>query len=195
MKYRTIFSIAAALLLFCSAATASTWQMDPDHTEIRFEVTHILTGVSGRFTDFKGTIFFDPQNPKTAKFDFTVDVGSVNTQNGKRDNHLRSKDFFDADRYPQMRFQSSNIVRVNPNMYRMEGDLTIKDVTRKVEMAFEFIPPTPHPFAKGKQVAGFVTQFTVARLDYGVGNGKFLKMGVVGPDVDVMIVMEALTAP
>lgn len=193
MKRVYIFSIITAILFLGSPASASTWQVDPDHTEIRFEVTHILTGVSGQFTDFRGDIFFDPKNPATGRFNFSVDINSVDTNNGKRDNHLRSKDFFDADKFKQMTFRSSNIVMLKENTYQMEGDLTIKDVTKTIQIQFDFFPPKPHPFAKGKNVAGFITRFTIARLDYHVGNGKFLKMGVVGPDVDVHIVMEALT--
>lgn len=185
--------ILSGLLLGIMPAAASQWQLDPDHSEIRFKVKHILTSVSGQFSGFKGDILFDPKHPEDGKFNFTVDVKSVNTHHGKRDNHLRSKDFFNADAYPEMRFISSRISHVKDNVYSLEGMMTIKDVTQNVKVMFRFLGPQPHPFMKDKHVAGFVTQFPVQRLDYHVGNGKFLKMGVVGNLVDVEIALEALT--
>lgn len=191
LSSRILFGFA---LVFCfSSAWASPWQMDKDHTEIRFRVSHILTSVSGYFTDFNSDIMFDPKNPGSGKFDFTVKVKSINTNNGKRDTHLRSKDFFDSDAYPEMRFKTSRIAHIKDNLYTLEGMITIKDVTKKLTTQFLFIKPQLHPFVKNKYVGGFVTQFTIPRLDYHVGSGKFLKMGVVGSTVDVEIAMEALT--
>ena len=189
--YRMI--MIPVILLFASTAWADQWQMDPDHTEIRFEIDHILTTVSGYFTDFKGDVFFDPENPDTASFNFTVKVKSIDTNNGKRDNHLRSKDFFSADDYPEMTFKTTSVKKQQNNIYALKGMLTIKDVTKEIETTFTFLSPKPHPFVKGKDVGGFVTRFRLDRLDYHVGSGKFLEMGVVGREVDVEIVMEAFT--
>lgn len=182
-----------AVMIFSSPALAYDWAVDKDHTEIRFEVNHILTGVSGRFNEFKGEIHFDPDRPETGKFDFTVKVDSVDTANGKRDNHLRSKDFFDAGAFPEMKFRSTGISHIQGDRYALDGKMTIKGVSKDIRIEFTFLAPKPHPFEKKKNVAGFTTQFTLNRLDYSVGDGKFLKMGVVGKEVDVEIAMEALT--
>lgn len=192
---KTLFRslIVFSLFFFSSYASASQWTTDADHSEIRFKIKHILTTISGQFTEFNGNLLFDPQTPEAGKFDFTVNVKSVDTNNGKRDNHLRSKDFFDADKFPQMKFTSSKIYHLKDNRYALEGVMTIKDVSQKIQIEFEFFPPQPHPFDKKKNVAGFHTTFTIPRLAYHVGNGKFLKMGVVGSDVEVEIAMEALT--
>lgn len=193
MKILKSIVVLIICLFFTTAAWAFPWQVDQDHTQIRFEVRHILTGLSGTFTDFKGDIYFDPDTPATGRINFTVSVKSVNTNHGKRDTHLRSKDFFNADKYPEMTFSSSSISKVKDNIYQLEGMLTIKGVTKKIQTQFEFFNPRPHPFAKKMNVGGFVTRFAISRLEYGVGNGKFFKMGVVGDEVDVQIAMEALT--
>jgi polyisoprenoid-binding protein YceI len=185
--------IVCSLFFWASYASASQWTMDADHSEIRFKVKHILTTVSGQFTKFDGKLLFDPQMPEAGKFDFTVAVNSVDTNNGKRDNHLRSKDFFDADKFPEMKFSSSKIHHIKDNRYVLEGVMTIKDVSQKIQIEFEFFPARPHPFDKQKNVGGFQTNFTIPRLEYHVGDGKFVKMGVVGSDVEVEIAMEALT--
>ena len=192
---KTLFrSLIVFSLFFCaSSASAFQWTIDADHSEIRFKINHILTTVSGQFTEFTGDVQFDPQTPDAGKFDFTVSVKSVDTNNGKRDNHLRSKDFFDADKFPEMKFQSSKIYHLKDNRYALEGVMTIKDVSRKIQIEFDFFPPQTHPFDKKKNVAGFQTNFIISRLAYHVGDGKFLKMGVVGSDVEVEIAMEALT--
>ncbi len=193
MKHISKILTISTILLLAPMVWASQWQIDPDHTEVRFEINHILTTVSGQFTQFEGDIFFNPDKPETGKLNFIVKVISVDTNNGKRDTHLRSKDFFEADKYPEMRFTSTKISKLSHSTFALEGMMTIKDVSKKIQTQFKFISPKPHPFAKGKKVGGFVTQFTIPRLDYHVGTGKFLKMGVVGSDVLVEISMEALT--
>jgi len=193
MKVLKSSLIVLFISLGLSGAWAAQWQLDPDHSEIRFKVNHILTPVSGHFTQFKGEMNFDPASPGSGRFAFSVSVKSVDTNNGKRDNHLKSKDFFNADKYPEMQFVSSKISHLRDDIYALEGQLTIKDVTRTLKTEFRFFAPKPHPFAKGKNVGGFITKFSIPRLDYNVGNGKFLKMGVVGGTVDVDIAVEALT--
>lgn len=194
MKIRIAFITTFLLVLSSATVMASVWQVDKDHAEIRFEVTHILTVVSGHFNKFEGNIDFHPDRPENGKIQFTVSVNSVDTNNGKRDNHLRSKDFFHADKFPEMTFVSDRISKIASGRYLLEGMLTVKDVSKKIKTEFEYLAPKPHPFAKGKKVSGFVTDFTLNRLDYAVGNGKFLKMGVVGRDVHVTIAVEALTS-
>ncbi len=190
-KFSKLLAIFA-LCCFASTAYAYKWNIDEDHSEIRFEVKHILTTVSGQFADFKGDIFFNPEDPGKGKFNFVVKVKSVNTHNGKRDSHLRSKDFFNSEKFPEMTFNSSKITHIKDNRYSLEGMMTIKDVTKKMNFEFLFFKPQMHPFNKKKWVAGFKTVFVIPRLDFKVGNGKFLKMGVVGKDVDVEISIEAL---
>jgi len=193
MKHIFKLFIISTILFFTTSAFGNQWKIDPDHSEVRFQVKHILTTVSGTFNEFKGAINFDPQMPSKGKFDFTVNVKSVNTNNGKRDNHLKSKDFFYVDKFPEMTFTSTKVSHKIDNQYELEGKMSIKDVTKNITIAFEFLNPAPHPFEKKQNVSGFITKFKIPRLDYHVGNGKFLKMGVVGEFVSVEIAVEALT--
>ncbi|MCG8687548.1 MAG: YceI family protein [Desulfobacterales bacterium] len=195
MKLIFSFILSAFLLLFTvSTGFTYEWELDKAHSEIRFKVNHIHTHVSGGFNDFEGNISFDPASPETGKINFTVNVNSIDTNNGKRDNHLRSKDFFTASDFPEMKFQSTKISRIKDNLFALEGKMTIKDVSKDIRIEFLFFEPKPHPFDKKKNVAGFTTRFSLNRLDYGVGSGKFFKMGVVGKDVEVEIATETLTA-
>lgn len=192
MKLKKRLLIAIVLAFSWSTAYAQNWQADLPHTEIRFEIKHILTTVSGYFNDYKAVVSFDPEHLKNSAFDFTVNVKSIDTNNEKRDAHLNSPDFFDSDNYPEMRFVSKRISKLANGHYALEGLLTIKDVSKPIKTEFEYFPPHPHPMIKGKVVSGYATQFTLDRLDYNVGDGKFSKMGVVGQEVTVTITMEAL---
>lgn len=141
--------IAVLILLFSgTAAFAQTWEPDKDHTEIRFEIKHVLTTVSGYFRDYDADISFDPQHPENAQFNFTVKVKSVDTHIEKRDAHLATNEFFDAVTYPEMTFVSKRISKIANGRYALEGILTIKDVSKNIKTQFQYFEPRPHPFAK-----------------------------------------------
>jgi polyisoprenoid-binding protein YceI len=190
MKKITYF-ILSLLLFGQTHVMAHEWKVDPIHTSILFEVKHIYSTVRGQFSDFTGNVFFDPDNLEKSKIDFVVKVDSINTNNGKRDNHLRSNDFFATSKYPVMTFKSSRVSRVNGNKYALEGKLTIKDVTKDMRLEFIYWGQKENPFKKDEMIAGFDTHFNVDRLNFHVGNGKFYKMGVVGKNVDILITVEA----
>jgi polyisoprenoid-binding protein YceI len=186
-------SALTLMLLFAAGqvyAAAAQWKIDPTHSGIYFSVKHIVSNTHGFFEDFKGTTHFDPDNLDASSFDFTVAVKSVNTNNRKRDGHLRSDDFFSAKKYPEMTFKSTRITHKHGNQYVVEGQMTVRDVTKSVAIPFTFFGIQDNPFNPKEAVAGFEARFTIDRLAYGVGNGKFLKMGVVGKDVDVVISTE-----
>jgi len=156
-----------------------------------FEIKHIYSTVRGHFSDFSGDVFFDPDHLDKSKFDFVVRVDSINTNNEKRDNHLRSDEFFAAGQYPEMTFTSYRVSHSGGNKYVLEGKLTIKDVTRDMSLKFIYWGQKQNPFKKNEIVTGFDTRFTINRLDFHVGDGKFHKMGVVGKNVDILITLEA----
>lgn len=168
------------------------WSFDPPHCSIVFFVRHILAKVPGRFDVYSGTVRFDPENSGAGSIDVSVDMKSVNTGIQKRDEHLRSPDFFDVAKYPAMWFVSQRIVKKGENQYVAEGDLTIKDVTKRIELPFTFLGAKPSPLENGKQVAGFEAKFSINMLDYHVGDGKFQQMGALGDTVDIVINMEML---
>lgn len=185
--------IIILLFIIPSLSFANQWAVDQGHASVSFKVKHVYSLVAGHFTDFKGDFVFNPENLSNSYFNFAIKVKSIQTFNGKRDTHLKSKDFFNADKYPEMAFQSSKVKFKGENTYTLEGEMTIKDVTKKVSLDFTFHGPKEAPFDKKKLVAGFDTSFEIDRLEYNVGSGKFFKMGVVGRFVQVDLSLEALT--
>ena len=126
------------------------------------------------------------------RFDFMINVNSVDTKEGKRDTHLRSPDFFDAGKYPLITFKSSEVLHAGGNKYIVEGILTIKNVSKKQALEFVYHGQKDNPLKSGELVAGLDARLTLHRLEYNVGDGKFYKMGVVGKDVDILITLELL---
>ena len=189
---RIIYIGLSLLLLGQTHVMAHEWKTDPFHSGILFEIKHIYSTVRGHFSNFTGDVFFDPDNLEKSKFDFVVKVDSINTNNGKRDNHLRSNDFFATSKYSSMTFKSTRVSHANGNKYILEGKMTIKDVTKDIVLEFTYWGQKENPFKKNQIVAGFDTRFKINRLDYHVGDGNFFKMGVVGKDVDILIALEVL---
>lgn len=187
----TLLMVAIGLIPLSAHAAAPVWDIDKDHTDILFSIKHIYSSVNGHFKDIHGEIRFDPDNLGESRFNFSVKVKSINTFNTKRDNDLLSGNFFDADKYPVMTFNSTSIKHLKGEQYSVEGTMTVKDVSRPVTVPFTFWGSKPHPFNPKQLVAGFEARMTIDRLEYHVGGGKFLKMGVVGKDVDVLITIEA----
>lgn len=187
-----IFMTVAAVLLSINIAWAEPmkWEFDLAHSNVFFEVSHIYSTTRGNFSDISGTFIFDPKAPEKSKADIQVKVKSINTNISKRDNHLRSKDFFDAGKYPVMSFKTEKVTHKEGNQYEMEGLLTVKDVTKKVTVLGKYLGMMDNPMDPKSSVAGFEAEFEIDRLEYGVGNGKFYKMGVVGKEVKIKISLE-----
>jgi len=173
-------------------AAAQEWKLDPVHTNFYFEIRHTYAAVRGRFTDFSTDVQFDPENPAKSKFDFMINVNSIDTGIGKRDTHLRSPDFFDAGKYPLMTFKSSRVSHAGGNKYIAEGTVTIKDVTKDLALEFVYHGQKENPGKPGETVAGLDARLTLDRLAYNVGDGKFYKIGLVDKDVDILITLELL---
>jgi len=197
MRKQLIILAALCLLLGAAPSWAATgqapaWNFDPPHCSVMFFVRHMFADVPGRFTAYSGAVLFDPDNLKGSMIDVKVDMASVDTGVDKRDEHLKSPDFFDVAKYPSMRFVSREIVQKGPGSYVAKGELTIKDVTRPVDIPFEYLGAAPSPMEKGKTVAGFRARFAINMLDYHVSDGKFQKMGVLGDKVDILLNLEML---
>ncbi len=192
-KTITYLLIVAAMICMAGLAHADTpqWKIDPAHTGIYFDINHIFSKVKGHFKDFDAEIYFDRNNLAESRAVFTAKVNSIDTNNTKRDSHLQSDDFFSAKRYPEMRFESTSVKHTGGNQYMLAGTMTIKDVSRNIHLPFTFFGTKADPFNPKKEVAGFEASLTIDRLDYNVGNGKFLEMGVVGREVEFFITVEA----
>ena len=173
-------------------AAPEKWDIDKAHSNIYFDVRHTYSTVRGQFQDFSGTLKFDSENLKVSSVSFKVNTKSINTGVAQRDNHLRSDEFFAVKQYPAMTFQSNGVKQKEGNQYTLEGNLTIKGKTQKIAIPFTYYGTRENPLKKGQRVAGFETRFTINRLDYEVGPGKFFEMGVIGKQVDVLISLEVL---
>ncbi|MFW6054374.1 MAG: YceI family protein [Thermodesulfobacteriota bacterium] len=173
-------------------AKAPEWRIDPPHSSVYFDIRHIFSMVRGEFQDLSGTFRFDPKDLQESSMSFSVKAASIDTNNRNRDNHLRSDEFFHVSEYPEISFQSSNISHLQDQKYEVEGTLKVKDVSRTISVPFTFFGTTESPLQEGVRVAGFEGIFTIDRLEYHVGTGKFSKLGVVGDEVRLLVSLEML---
>lgn len=191
---RALVALAAALSWLALAAVpalaAPKWEVDPPHCYLGFAVRHILAPVQGVFNKFDGEILFDPDDLANSRVEVEIDVASLDTRNEKRDAHLRSDDFFAAATYPLMRFKSRGIASLGQGRYLAKGDLTIKSVTKEIDLPFTFLGKVTNPMNPNLEVAGFSARLTLDRLEYGVGDGHFYRLGVAGKNVDITIDLE-----
>ncbi|GAA0974522.1 MULTISPECIES: YceI family protein [Nocardiopsidaceae] len=142
-----------------------TWTIDPTHSVIGFSVRHMMVSkVRGRFEKFEATLTV-PEDPALSSVEATIDAGSINTDNGDRDNHIRSADFFDVDQNPQFTFRSTGI-EARGEDFVLKGELAIKGRTNPVELALEFNGSTLDPY--GLDRAGFAASTQISRKEFGV---------------------------
>lgn len=170
------------------------WSIDKSHSNVNFTITHFFTPVDGSFEDYTADIQFDPNNLESSSIDVTIPVSSINTENERRDNHLKSEDFFNAEEWPNIHFVSNNIEQTGENQFVAHGELTIRDVTREFELPFELLGVMDHPMKEGQKVAGITASAKLNRTDFGVGVGDWAATAVVGDEVDIQLNLE-LNAP
>ncbi len=175
-----------------SALAADTYNFDKVHTEASFQVRHMLTKVRGRFADFAGTIKLDAAKPEASSVEFVIKTASVNTGEEKRDTHLKSPDFFDVEKFPELTFKSSAIKATGKDKYDVTGTLTIHGVSKQVTLPVSFLGYVKTPW--GDERAGFETGITLNRSDYGLVWNKALEAGgvLVGEQVEVAVNIEAV---
>ena len=167
--------------------TATTWKTDPTHTDVQFSAKHMMvTTVRGKFTDVEGTLSIDEAHPAASSGSFTVRSASLNTGVEQRDGHLRSADFFDAERYPDITFVSTGVQAKRGNDYVVTGDLTIRDATRSVAFDVEYLG-TYQGFQG--QRAGFRATTKLNREDFGLTWNVALEQGgwLVGKEIKLEI--------
>ncbi len=193
---RLIRSLLLSVLLvsFSSIlyAAPSEWEIDKVHSSIFFDIRHSLATVRGQFNRISGTLLIDPDNVSESRCDMEVEIKSVNTNNRKRDDHLLSEEFFSAEKYPMAKFQTTEVSPIKDNLFQLKGKLTIKNVTQDVVIPVHYLGEKENPFNPKQLICGFEGQFTIDRLQYHVGTGKYYKMGVIGRDVKISIAIEAL---
>jgi polyisoprenoid-binding protein YceI len=185
------FLAAATALAFVQPVAAGSYKVDPAHSNVGFSVRHLVGRVTGSFQEFSGSISYDADSPEKSTVSATIKAGSISTGNDRRDNHLRSGDFFDVEKYAEISFNSTS-ARQEGDRLMVTGDLTMHGVTRSVTMPIEVLGTGVHPMAK-VPVAGFSAELKLNRSDYGV-NSWTDPAGIVGDEVKITINIEAMGA-
>lgn len=156
----------------------NTYKIDAAHSEITFKVKHLMiTNVTGNFTEFDATLETENDDFSNAKINFTANINSINTNNAQRDGHLKSDDFFSAEKFPTLSFSSTEFVKKDDENYILKGNLTIKDVTKLVELAVEYGGTATDFYGQTK--AGFEISGKINRKDFGLGWGAITEAGNV----------------
>ncbi len=176
------------ILLSTSLFSQTTWTVDKTHSKVGFSVTHlVITDVEGYFKNYDATITTQGDDLTTASIDFTINTSSIFTDNNDRDNHLRSDDFFNAEKYPNMIFKGKSMKKISENKYKLIGDFTIRDVTKQVELDVKYNGTVKDPWGNTK--AGFKVTGEIDRFDYNLKWNKAIEAGslVVGKEVELVI--------
>lgn len=195
---KKVFSLLLVTLSVISvsfAQTPKTWNVDKMHSSVKFAVSHlVISEVEGSFKIFDGNLVAAKEDFTDAKINFSVDVNSINTDNTNRDGHLKSDDFFNAEKFPNMTFVSTSFKKKSGSAYELTGDLTIRDITKKVTFAVKYGGTTKDPYGNTK--AGFKATGTINRLQYGLKWNNLTEAGgaVVGSDIDLTINLEMAMA-
>ena len=183
---KKVFLFLFALSISAASFAQTKWTVDPAHSFVNFSVRHMgISFVDGIFKKFDGTVTAAKADLTDAKINFTVDVNSINTTVEQRDNHLKSDDFFNAETYPTMKFESTEFKKLNQNNYELSGKLTIRDVTKDVKFNVVYGGTAT---AQGSTKAGFSATTTINRLDYNI---KYDPTGAgIGKDVKITLNLE-----
>ena len=188
---KKLWMLSAAMFLGTNLSYAGTYEADKAHSSVNFSVTHLMVSrVNGAFDDLDAKITFDPADLAGSSVDAAVKAASINTKNADRDKHLKSADFFDAEKFPEITFKTSAITG-SDKQYILEGELTLHGMTKKVSIPVTIAGPIKSPF--GFDAIGITGQFKLNRQDYGVSWNKTLDSGgvMVSDDVDVAVSIEA----
>jgi polyisoprenoid-binding protein YceI len=195
MKKYNIFVFVLVSFLYLNSAIAGHYEIDKDHTTITFAIKHlVISKVKGSFDNFSGDFDYDAKNVGASKVNTTIQTDSINTAVKKRDDHLKSADFFDVAKFPTITFTSKK-VNASGKKAKIEGDLTIHGVTKPVVLDVEMNGAVKDPW--GNNRAGFSAKTKVNRKDFGLTWNKALEAGgfVVGDDVEISIEIEGIEKP
>jgi polyisoprenoid-binding protein YceI len=185
---------APATVAAAPAPLTGAWTIDPAHTNVNFAIGHLgISAVRGRFGDVSGMIVADSARPEKSSIAVTIKTASVDTGVAMRDNHLKTADFFDAEKHPEITFKSTRIEKTRRG-FVARGDLTMHGVTRAVSLPFRVNGPIVD--GRGQSHVGAETRLTLNRRDFGMNYGSLLSSGSldVANDVDVTISLEAIPA-
>jgi len=188
---RTLFAALMAAAVAATAGAADTYTFDKVHSDVGFQIRHLVSKVRGRFTDYEGTILVDKAKPEASSVELKIKAASIDTGNENRDKDLRSPNFFEVEKYPEITFKSTKITPKGGDRYDVTGTLTMHGVSKEVTLPVAFLG-----FVSAGRMgdrAGFETSITLNRKDYGIVWNRPLDVGgtILGDDVLVSINVEA----
>ena len=172
-----------------AATTGTKWTIDPAHTSVTFGVRHMMVStVRGEFQKVAGTVTWDPNSPESAQIEATIDVASINTREAQRDAHLKSADFFDVEKHPNITFRSTALRRKADGVLEVTGDLTIRGTTRAVTLEVEG-PTSEFKNPWGQTVIGASAKTKIKRSDFGMTWNTALEAGgfLVGDEISIQL--------
>lgn len=184
--------LIAALALIPLSSFAADYTIDPDHSSVEFKIKHLaITNVNGAFGRFEGNLFFDPSNVSAAKTTAKISVDSITTENGKRDDHLKSPDFFNTAQFPELTFVSKETTG-SAESFQVKGDLTMRGVTKPVVLDVTYNGTAKDHY--GNERVGFSATTSLNRKDFGLTWSKLTEAGaiVVGDDVKITLDISAI---
>ena len=165
------------------------WLLDPTHSELGFKIKHLMiTNVSGSFKNFNAAVETREEDFSTAQIKLTAEMASIFTNNEQRDNHLRTSDFFEVEKYPELKFKSTKVEKIDSDTFALYGELTLKGVTKPVKLNVEFNGVTKDPW--GGERAGFLVTGKINRSNWGVNFNAALETGGVMLSEEVKISSE-----
>jgi len=193
MRRFQMLAVTAAVALLSAAAVAQAvqYEIDPVHSSAQFSVRHLMvSNVRGEFAKVTGTVVYDPKDLRASSVEATIDATSINTHEPKRDDHLKSPDFFDVAKYPTLTFKSKKVEPAGEGKLRVAGDLTIHGVTREVALDVE--GPSPEVKVGPNFKAGASATTTINRKDFGLTWNRALEAGgwVVGDEIKITLEIE-----
>ena len=185
------FAWVAALTfaLSAEATLAETYVVDASHSSVDFSIRHLVGRTKGRFGDFSGTISYDAAKPAASSFSGTIQVKSIDTGNERRDGHLKNADFFEAETYPTITFESTEVTSAGENTLNVKGKLTMHGTTKEVTLPVEILGTGINPRG-GKAQIGLETNFSILCSDYGVNSWERFS-AVLGDEVRIQVLIEA----
>ncbi len=185
--------LSSVFIIAPSFVSAETYEIDASHSTVGFKIRHLaISNVAGIFSKFSGTFNYDHKDLEKSSTEATIEVASVDTNELKRDDHLRNPDFFDASKFPKMTFKSSKVTKVSDSTFKVDGDLTIKDITKPVSLTVEKTGEAVDPW--GNQRVAFNATTKINRKEFGLTWSKLLETGalVVGEEVTINIDIEGI---
>jgi polyisoprenoid-binding protein YceI len=191
MKKKTLIAPLLALFL-CSQAWAATFQVDPDHSSVSFKIRHLISKTQGQFNKFEGTIEFEAGKPETWAASGTIQTASIDTNNEKRDAHLKTADFFDAEKFPTIEFRTTGVKESTENTAKVEGVLKMHGVEKPILLDVTLGGTVKDPW--GNERIAFSAKTTVNRKDFGMTYNQALDAGglMLGEDVEIDLEIEGI---